>query len=65
MIRQYFEERQGRAISDEDEFSYLLGFHDACEALRSDEVYYEVANAKPTLSRAILRAADYIEGKTP
>lgn len=61
MLGEMLRKRRGHGVSDEEEEAYCIGFRDACEAMRSDEVYYNVANAKTGLGHAITAASEYIE----
>lgn len=61
MLAQYLRKRQGHGISDEDHEVYVMGFKDACEAMQSDEVYYDVLVGKPGLFDTIQKVATYVE----
>lgn len=63
MIEKLLEKRRGHGISDEDEEAYLLGIKDALSALVSDEVYYEVCDAKQSWWTAVTKSVEFVKGE--
>lgn len=61
MIRQYLQKRRNAGLLLAEEAAWTQGFHDACDALRSDTVYYDVADASFIKADAIETAANYVE----
>lgn len=66
MLKSCLDKRRGRQISDEDVRVYMLGFDDACEAMRSDEVRRAISmmqffSHSAIVDSAIHMASRYVE----
>jgi hypothetical protein len=51
--------------SSHEQRLYMMGAQAACEAVRSDKVYYEVCAAKPGVYASVRAAAEFVEAGIP
>lgn len=51
--------------SSHEQRLYMMGAQAACEAMRSDRVYYEVCAAKPGVFASVREASKFVEAGIP